>query len=271
MIKFWRSCMNWSLSIVSAVFMFLPESCFSFCKLSEEVDQSTVVLINRLLAFLGIIVAVAIVKMLHMLCRRSVTIKGHNYCIKVVYGDLFEQKKCKKVIAFDECYTTEVGDEPNKIKSTSICGQYLDKYPIEDVSVLIRKAKITPNQRKSNYNNQTSYPVGSIIPRGEYLLMAFAKLDERGLGRLSRDEYIDGLSLMWRKINEHYNQCDICVPVLGSGITRIGESELTQQELLDMIIASYKMSGHKVKAPHTLYIVCKKTEDFTLNRIGSYI
>jgi hypothetical protein len=60
----------------------------------------------------------------------------------------------------------------------------------------------------------------------------------------------------------------VCIPILGSGITRFEDKLLTQQELLDIILASYKLSSHKIKPPYQLHIVCKKGDDFSLNRIG---
>lgn len=115
------------------------------------------------------------------------------------------------------------------------------------------------------------YPSGTIIPRDEFLLAAFAKLDEFGTGHLSRDEYIDSLSVLWHEINKHSNHQNVCIPILGSGITRIGDSEITQQELLDIIIASYKMCSSKIALPKKLIIVCKKVDGFSLNKIGLYI
>lgn len=42
---------------------------------------------------------------------------------------------------------------------------------------------------------------------------------------------------------------------------------LTQQELLDLIIESYKLSTYKIKVTYKLYIICKKKDNFSLNRI----
>lgn len=72
-------------------------------------------------------------------------------------------------------------------------------------------------------------------------------------------------------IDKYYGQKDVCIPILGSGLTRINETTLTQQELLDIIISSYKLSPHKIKYPYKLYIVCKKNDDFSLNKIGKFI
>src|SRR5699024_7835521 len=121
------------------------------------------------------------------------------------------------------------------------------------------------------YKNKVRYESGKLVPRGEYLLMAFAKLDEIGKGELTRDELLDGLSVLWEEIDTYYAQKDICIPILGSGITRIKGESLTQQQLLEIIIASYRLSSHKIKSPYKLRIVCKKHDDFYLNKIGENI
>lgn len=107
------------------------------------------------------------------------------------------------------------------------------------------------------------------VPNGEYLLMAFAKLDSSGLGHLDRDEYLKCLLLMWKEIDKYYAQNNVCISILGSGITRTGSgSNLTQQELLDLIIYSYKLCNTKIKNPNKLIIVCRKCDDFSINNIS---
>ena len=43
---------------------------------------------------------------------------------------------------------------------------------------------------------------------------------------------------------------------------------LSQQQLVDMIIASYKLNPYKIKLPNSLRIICKKNDEFSLNKIG---
>lgn len=178
-------------------------------------------------------------------------------------------QNCKKVIPFDECFTTRVGDSPSDINPDSICGQYLMKYPIQNMQSLIKKANLKPEKDRSTFQNNEKYESGMLVPNGDYLLMPFAKLDKDGLGRMSRDEFLDCLSTLWKEIDKYYGQKDVCIPILGSGVTRMDGESLTQQQLLDIIIASYKISAHKIKSPCRLYIVCKKQENFSLNKIGT--
>ena len=101
--------------------------------------------------------------------------------------------------------------------------------------------------------------------------MAFAKLDDKGKGLfLSRDEYLRCLDFLWRELENHYSEKDVCVPILGAGTTSFdggSGASISQQDLLDIMIWSYKLSSHKIKAPHRLRIICKKNRGFSINNI----
>lgn len=60
----------------------------------------------------------------------------------------------------------------------------------------------------------------------------------------------------------------------GWGLTRFNGgsgASISQQELLDMMIWSYKLSSPKIKSPYKLRIICKRSEDFSLDRIDSQL
>ena len=96
--------------------------------------------------------------------------------------------------------------------------------------------------------------------------MAFAKLDRYGLGQMTYEQYIECLNNLWVQIDRYHGTDDVYIPVLGSHITRF-DRELTQQELLDIMISSYRLSTRKLKLPNRLFIVCKAREGFSLNDI----
>lgn len=271
MIKFIKRVITTAVGAVSLIFTFVPETFFGKYKFFPDVSDEVNIIVNRVLLFFAVIALIAIGYAIYLWCRKSVNIRGKNYNIKISYGDIFDIPESKKVIPFDECFTTEVGQAPAQVKPSSVCGQYLSRYPIDDICAIIEKTQIKPCKGKSKYNNQDRYESGRLVPNGDYLLMAFAKLDKDGLGRMTRDEYLDCLTILWREIDKHYGQTDVCIPILGSGITRLGDNALTQQELLDMIIGSYKLSADKIKMPATLHIVCKRRSDFSLNKIGEHL
>lgn len=285
MIAFIKKSVAAAFAAVTGVFTFVPESFFANhewitqnfldqCNWISDVSATEInVVISRLICFGLIWIVTAAVYILFLALRRWITIRGENYSIRVEYGNILKKRNCKRVINFDECFTTYVGDKTADINPTSICGQYLTAYPDLDVQKLIDTANIAPARAKSRYQQKTRYDSGTIVPNGNDLLMAFAKLDEKGKGRFfSRDEYLQCLNLLWKELENHYSEQDVCVPILGSGTTSFdggAGASISQQDLLDMMIWSYKLSSHKIKAPHKLRIVCKKNSGFSINKISN--
>lgn len=175
---------------------------------------------------------------------------------------------CKRVINFDECYTTRMGDAPSEIKKKPVCGQYLLAKPNINVPQLLSNFGFAIARKKSLFQKQDRYESGTILPNGDDLLLAFALLDESGKGVFQTlKDYTDSLSKLWEELDKYYAMHDVCIPLLGSGISRIGEGKpYSKQELLDMIIWSYKMSPYKIKKPYALRIVCMK-DDISLDKI----
>lgn len=274
---------TWAFAIITIIFTFIPESFFSAIKWKSipqfivELSSNTFnyddinIVCNRLLLFIVIWILVTILYSIFICCRKSVTIKDEDFIIKIKYGNIFKEKDCKRVIPFDECFTTIVGNAPHEIKSTSICGQYLNANPSLDVQQLVTDAHLIKERRKSKFRNQDRYKSGSIVPNGNDLLLAFAPLDESGKGVFSSyKDYLDSLFLLWKELDKYYAQQDVCISILGSGITRIGDgmgNVFSQQKLLEMIIESYKLSPYKLKKPYELRIICRKNNDFSIKNI----
>lgn len=283
MTDFFKKSIEAAFAIITGIFTFMPESFFGECKwipqdflkqckYLSDLDAADVnIVISRLLCFGLVWVVTSVVYALFLKFRRWTTICGENYSIRVEYGDIFKKRNCKRVINFDECFTTQVGDKTADIKPASICGQYLMAHNDLDIQALIDAANIVPAKKKSQYQQKIRYDSGTIVPNGDDLLMAFAKLDEKGKGRFfSRDEYIKCLDLLWRELENHYSQKDVCIPILGAGITSFdggSGASISQQDLLDIMIWSYKLSSHKIKTPHRLRIICKKNRGFSINNI----
>ena len=266
MIKFLKQLFTSSIAITTLVFTFVPEQSFSSFPLNQCIGDDWDILLNRVLVFLLITSCTFIALLLYRHFRCFILIKRKNYKIKVEYGDLFSKKHCLKVIAFDECFTSQVGEQPHEIKAQSICGQFLMKFPNEDIPSLIAKSGINKCGSKSEFSKGICYKPGTIVRfDDEYLLLAFAKLDESGLGKMTREEYLSCLFTMWEEIDKHYNNQDVAIPVFGDGITRFRDADLSKQELVDIIIRSYQLSPYKIKS--TLHIVCKESDNFSLNKV----
>lgn len=283
MIDLLKKSTPYAFAIISGFFTFMPETIFEkFMLVPEDIFNqfeclvdSVIeinIIVNRVLVFLIIWILTTIIYKIYLKIRKKIIISGNNYEILVEYGNIFKYTKCKKVINFDECFTTQIGDNPADIKKTSICGQYLNANPDLNLTSLLSSSQLKSLKSKSKYNNNERYESGRIVPNGDYLLLAFAKFDKDGLGRLTRDEYLKCLSVLWEEIDKYYCQYDVCIPILGAGLTRFdggSGASISKQELLDMMIWSYKLSSHKLKLPNKLHIICTKCEDFSLDKINS--
>lgn len=255
-----------TLSVVGGVFGFVPESMFTAWAPLKSAPEYVNILLGKCALCAVIFIVITFGKYIYLKFRTEVILKGRDYIVVVEYGDLIRECCGKRLITFDECFTTQVGTNPQDINPNSICGQYLKKHPIEDMNKLITEAGITPASGKSRFNNQIRYESGTIILEKKDLLTAFAKLDENGKGYLMYDEYLACLNKIWHGIFVYYGQEDVYIPILGAGTTFFPDASFTQQELLDILIRSYKLSKYKLKKPYKLHIVCRR-EEISLNEI----
>lgn len=257
-------------AIITAIFTIIPENAFNCVKICKDWSDTRNILINRLIVCLAVFVVSNLIYWAWRKNRKKVIVKGSDFTIQIEYANLMDVTKGKVVINFDECFTTRVGDAPGDIKVASVCGQYLEKYKMENngqelnVRKLIDNSGIKPEKGKSKYKQQTRYTPGTVIQNGNYLLVAFAKLDKDGRGHLTYDEYLDFLDKLWEQIDVYHGTDDVYVPILGSRIIYF-DKEFTQQELLDIMINSYSLSPKKLKKPNILHIVCKEREGFSVN------
>lgn len=252
--KFYRKYFKLAASVYGSTVAFIPDFILASIPLMCIKSAEYKIIIIKL--SLLIVATLAIYVYYNNLKEKS--IKEKNYEIVIKYGDLFNEKNCKRVIAFDECFTLTVGDEyPYEIRTTSICGKYLQNNKIteEEMHTLIEKAGLTLLRSKSKFQGKVRYRSGSLVPRGDDLLLAFTKLDKDGRSEMTKEEYIDSLFTLWKEINKHHAQKDVCISILGFGTTQIKDEKLTQQELLDIIILTYKLSTEKIKLPNKLRIM----------------
>lgn len=252
-------------ALMTAVLAFVPEEFFVCGIIPCGWSKMTIIIFNRLFVFALILVICDAIYLCHRKKRRSVAISDTATTIKIEYGDICNITDGKKVINFDECFTTTVSSRPEDIKPESVCGQYLTKYPIDDIQTLIDKTGIKPKGH-SLYGNKERYEHGVLIPRDDYFLMAFAKLDKDGRGFHTYESYLDCLDKLWEQIDLYHGTDDVYLPILGSKITRF-DKDLNQQELLDIMIASFRLHPKKLKKPNALHIVCKEREDFSINKV----
>ena len=254
-------------AIITAIFTFLPEEVFKVVRICDKWPEIVNVIIIRLIVCVIIFIIANFAYAFYRKNRPSVSIKERNYTIIIEYGDLFSFPEDRVVINFDECFTTTVGDAPHEIRPTSVCGQYLKKHPIDNMQELIDGAGLKPERTRSKFRRQVCYKPGLLIKRDKFLLMAFTKLDENGRGFMTYEEYLECLDTLWKQIHIYHGTDNVYLPVLGSNIVHFVDKNLTQQELLDIMIDSYRLSPWKLEESYELHIVCVKKKGFSINDV----
>lgn len=83
--------------------------------------------------------------------------------------------------------------------------------------------------------------------------MAIARTDETtSIASSSVAEYWQALEGLWKSVRIHSNNGDVVVPLLGSGLARVG---LPQDQLLFFIISSFIAETKRLKVTRHLKIV----------------
>jgi hypothetical protein len=221
---------------------------------------------NKIILFFCLIVSSIIYISIYILVKsglKEINLNIDGSLIEITSGDIFQQDAdCYKVIAFNEFFDTKVDD--NIISSNSLNGMYLlNKYPNEnDIIDFDNRVANDPRLKKKGEGvyrrlggKTTRYELGSIFKDNDYFLVAFSKFDERNEANLRLAEYATCLLRFWDEVNALYNRKTIVLPLLGSGITRHKDFNATNQELLEVIIWTFKISKVKFREPSKVKIV----------------
>lgn len=210
--------------------------------------------------FFGVLVLVYILSWIYANNRTKIKLNIDGSDVNVLSGDLFEQEGLK-VIPFNEYFDTKVDNVI--IAERSLNGQYIKNY-CEDIDIL--NNAIEEDHHLKEYINKSNvkrngkaikYKLGSSILIDEYVLVAFSKFDKDNKAYLTIHDYLQFLVFFWNEINRIYAQRPVSVPIFGSGITRFrgGFEDIDDNELLNIMIWTFKISKIKFKYPARLSII----------------
>lgn len=213
------------------------------------------------LSVLGFIILLSIPLHLILLRRanklNSITLKINNSNLIIEFGDIFNEED-NKIIPFNEYFDTSF--ENNLISDTSLHGQYLktlkstetldseiDNIPVE---------KMVEVKSDKKFGKKKKYKPGTILQRTKYFLLAFSHFDDDNRAYLTQNEYVECLLNMWAEIDKIYNGKTVCMPLLGSGITRfVDNKDISDQELLSIMIWTFRISKVKFTWPSKVKII----------------
>lgn len=197
-------------------------------------------------------------------------LKINNSIVEIKVGDIFNEKSLK-VIAFNEYFDTQVD---NKIISeNTLNGMYIKQFinNIGELDNLINRNEhlnknILQYCQDRPHGKKNKYKLGSIFMCDEYLLTAFSRFDDDNRAYLYMDDYIDFLLNFWNEIDILYAGRSVSIPLLGSGITRFKQYDMvSEQELLEILIWSFKVSRIKFTYPSQVSIIIHDSKKDKIN------
>lgn len=181
----------------------------------------------------------------------KIVLKLNENIVNVYYGDIFKESGLK-VIPFNEYFDTIVDNiiiSENSLNGIFIKDNY--KENIEglnnQISKKLQEVMGEENTERKN-GKKIRYILGTTIElEKKYLISAFTRFDSNNRAYLNKLDYNCFLENFWENIDILYNQREISIPLIGTGITRI-EEKYTKQEILELILNSIKFSGKKFKS-----------------------
>lgn len=218
------------------------------------------------IAFVILLIIIYLVLWIRSNTIKRIELNINNSKLEIKQGDIFEQYGLK-VIAFNEFFDTEISDR--LISDKTLNGIYL-KNVVSDINQLdldiennqyLSKNIIEKNVQRTE-GKTTRYELGSIYKKDDYLLTAFSKFDEYNRAYLTIKDYNNFLINFWEEIDKTYNAENISIPLLGSNITRFRECNLSEQQLLELLIWSFRLSKFSnSNSSKVSIIIHKKTMD----------
>ncbi|HOM88172.1 MAG TPA: DUF6430 domain-containing protein [Spirochaetota bacterium] len=227
----------------------------------------------KVIIILSIILFLAIIYLVMWLCAnlsKSVSLKINNSTIDVKIGDIFTEKEFK-VIAFNEYFDSQVD---NKIIAENTLNGIFLKNKIKDIKKfdnlintnLHLESKVIGNNKGRINGKKKKYRLGTIFQYDDYLLTALSKFDDENRAYLYMHDFISFLLNFWNEIDIVYAGRSVSIPLLGSGITRFKEyTTITEQEILDLIIWSFKVSKIKFTYPSKVSIIIHESMKDKIN------
>lgn len=236
---------------------------YSYATIFFEIPEH---LKNKIINFIFVSVILAIIYLFLWIRAnkmQSANLKINGSTIDVKIGDIFEEDELK-VIAFNEYFDTIVDDDI--IARSSLNGIFINskldksiKDFDDEIDKYLSSKKI--NECFINHNRvkgkKKKYPLGTICKyNNEYLLTALTEFDEENKAGVLLKDYVYTLLNFWNEIDRVYAGKSISMPLLGSGQTRIKDKiDILDQELLELLIWTFKVSRIKIKHPSKVSII----------------
>lgn len=206
--------------------------------------------------------------------KKKVTLKIRNTKVVIKEGDIFkEDNNCKKIIPFNEYLDTLVDDKI--IANGSLNGKYLLDVVTEekieklndDIKNGLDNSVIECIDQQRTTGKTIKYKLGTIYVNDEYFLLAYSRFNESNKAYLTNEDVSKCYINMWNEIDKYRAYYSVSMPVLGSsGMVRF-DKDYTPQQLVEMILWTFRISGINLNRNASLNIIVHKTMVSEINFI----
>lgn len=259
----------------------LLEKTFSFLLLEGSILGIISIFFNEFIlkyniwfmaGYVLILIIYHIIMYLYANYLKNISLKIKTSTFEIKTGDIFEQDKLK-VINFNEYFDTVVDNRI--IAENSLNGKFI-KEKVADVNDLDEIIKQSLANTNSFINNdrkngkKEKYELGTVVEYNQdYLLTALTKFDDDNRANLELKDYLIFLMNFWNNLDKIYANRSVAITLFGSSsITRFNDAnDITDQDLVEIIIWTFKVSKIKFKYPTTISLIL--SEDL-INRINLY-
>lgn len=213
-----------------------------------------------LLIWLIIVLLYYIYTLISMNNMKKVTLSIHDSTFEIKSGNIFDSRDLK-VINFNEYFDTQVDDKV--IATNSLNGKFISNILNNNTKNLDKEIekqlsdKIIETNKNRKNGKKNKYNLGEIVTYDDYLLTSLTKFTEDNRAILSLKDYLTFLMNFWDNLDKIYANRSVTITLFGSSsLTRFTDAyEISDQDLIEIIIWTFKISKIKFKYPTKITMV----------------
>jgi len=248
--KKWKDSVVISIAIIATIETFFAVSGISLGSIIPNQKWWAL-----LCVIVGVFVALTVIirLLISLFFKKGISTEINGITIRIQQGDLFKASGWK-LIPFTEFFDTTVDDKV--IAHSTLNGIMIDKY-IDNVDEFRnaleadKNSPLTPAKSKG----RDKYPLGCIKTYGDFMILAFAHINDQNMAHISKVDYEKCLMNTWKEVSRTYANRPINIPLLGSGITRFDDvPHKSNFELMKCMLCTLKASGENINQPITILL-----------------
>ncbi len=250
---------NRTLLVMTGSFFMVVGSIFSFIALFNGKiisDNKEIIL----LVWCGVTIIYYLYSYFKMNNIKNITLSIQGSTFEIRSGNIFNCSDLK-VINFNEYFDTLVDNKI--IAKNSLNGKFITdvlKSNTKNLDDEIEKQlsdKIIEINNKRKSGKKKKYKLGEIVEYKDYLLTSLTKFTIDNRAVLSLKEYLSFLMNFWDNLDKIYADRCVNITLFGSSsLTRFTDAyEISDQDLIEIIIWSFKISKIKFKYPTKITMI----------------